>query len=292
MLKSNLQKLSQFKMKLAYKAILLKGKVSQAISLKLATNHAIKLFRTPFKFKTPNRELPMISKSRKEMVLIDELQKDIMVYHYGNSDKKVLLIHGWSGRGTQLFKIADLLLAHGFSTISFDAPAHGNSTGTETMMSEFIICTRVLNEKYGPFEIGIGHSLGGMTILNAMNRNIPFQKAICIGSGNSIFDIMKEFVKKLEMKPIIAKMMKAHYDKEFGVDLEQFSSYNVAKNIEIPVLIIHDADDEDVPVTCAYAIHQNLKNSELMITHKLGHRKVLGDKKVLEKIITFIHAKI
>ncbi|MDO9261789.1 MAG: alpha/beta hydrolase [Flavobacteriaceae bacterium] len=277
-------------MKLFYNIILLKGKVSQAVSLKLGTHHAIKLFRTPIKFKTPKREFPMFSKSRKEMMWIEELQKEIMVYHYGNSDKKVLLIHGWSGRGTQLFKIADLLLNHGFSTISFDAPAHGNSSGTETMMSEFIICTQILNEKYGPFELGIGHSLGGMTLLNAISRGVPFQKAICIGSGNSIFDIMKEFVEKLEMKPVIAQMMKAHYDREFRVDLEQFSSYQVAKNIEIPVLIIHDTDDEDVPVTCAYAIHQQLKNGELMITSKLGHRKVLADKKVLEKIINFIHA--
>jgi esterase/lipase len=43
------------------------------------------------------------------------------VYQYGQSDKKVLLVHGWSGRGTQLVKIADALLKSGYSTISFDA---------------------------------------------------------------------------------------------------------------------------------------------------------------------------
>lgn len=290
MTKSKIQKLSQFKMRLLYKAILLKGKVAQTLSLKLATHHAINLFRTPLKFKTPARELPMFSTAIKEMLLIPELKKEIMVYHYGVSDKKILLIHGWSGRGTQLYKIADLLLSHGFSTISFDAPAHGFSTGKQTMMNEFVICTRFLNDKFGPFEYGIGHSLGGMTLLNAINRGISFKKAICIGSGNSIFDIMKDFVSKLEMKPIIAQMMKTHYDREFGVDLEIYSSYNVAKNIKTPVLVIHDTDDEDVQVQCAYAIHQNLKHGELMITTGLGHRKVLGDKKVLEKIINFIHA--
>ncbi|MCM2301116.1 MAG: alpha/beta hydrolase [Flavobacteriaceae bacterium] len=290
MSKSNLQKLRQVQMKLAYKVILLKGKISQSISLKLGTYHAIKLFRTPFKFKTPKREYPMISKSLKETLMIQELQKEIMVYHYGNSDKKVLLIHGWAGRGTQLFKIADLLLENGYSVISFDAPAHGNSTGTQTMMNEFVICIKVLSEKYGPFKFGIGHSLGGMALLNAINRGVSFQKAICIGSGNSIFDIMKDFVAKLEMKPIIAQMMKEHYDRQFGVDLETFSSYQVAKNIEIPTLIIHDTEDKDVPVQCAYDIHQHLKNGELMITNKLGHRKVLGDAQVLEKIINFMHA--
>lgn len=277
-------------MNLSFKAVIIKGKVSQAISLRLGTYHAMKLFRTPFKFKTPKRELPMISKSRKEMLFIQEIEKEIMVYHNGNSDKKVLLIHGWSGRGTQLFKIADLLLENGYSTISFDAPAHGHSSGTETMMNEFVTCIKVLSEKYGPFEFGIGHSLGGMALLNAIKLTVPFQKAICIGSGNSIFDIMKDFIEKLEMKPVIAQMMKTYYDKKFGVDLEEFSSYQVAKNVEIPTLLIHDTDDEDVPIQCAYKIIENLKNGELMITNGLGHRKVLGDAQVLEKILNFIHA--
>lgn len=290
MSRSKLQKLSQVQMRLSYKAVLLKGKIYQSISLKLGTYHAIKLFRTPFKFNTPKREFPMISTSRKEILMIPALQKEIMVYHYGNSDKKVLLIHGWSGRGTQLFKIADVLLENGYAVISFDAPAHGHSSGTQTMMNEFVTCIQVLSEKYGPFKFGIGHSLGGMALLNAINLGVSFQKAICIGSGNSIFEIMKDFVAKLEMKPIIAQMMKDHYDREFGVDLETFSSYHVAKNIEIPTLIIHDTEDEDVPVQCAYDIHKQLNNGELMITNGLGHRKVLGDSKVLEKIINFIHA--
>jgi hypothetical protein len=51
---------------------------------------------------------------------IPTINKSVVVYQYG-SDKKVLLVHGWSGRGTQLVKIADALLKSGCSTISFDA---------------------------------------------------------------------------------------------------------------------------------------------------------------------------
>ncbi len=290
MIKSKTQKLRQLKLKIAFESIKLKGKVTQAISIKLATKHAIKLFRTPIKYKIPARELPFYTHSKKELVFIDELNKKIMVYQNGDSDRKIILIHGWSGRGTQLYKIADAFLKQGFSTISFDAPAHGLSTGKETMMNEFVICIRKLSELYGPFDYGIGHSLGGMALLNAINRGITFKKAVCIGSGNSIYQIMKDFVAQLELNPVIADKMKAHYDKQFGVDLENFSSYNVAKNIEIPVFIIHDSDDNDVPVQCAYDIHENLKHGKLMITNGLGHRKILGNSEVLENIRKFIHA--
>lgn len=287
---SKVQKLRQLKLKIAFKSIKLKGKITQALSTNLATKQAIKLFRTPIKHKIPTREIPFYTKSKKDMVLIEELNKKIMVYLNGTSERKVILIHGWSGRGTQLYKIADMLLQQGFSTISFDAPAHGLSTGKETMMNEFVTCIRKLSEIYGPFEYGIGHSLGGMALLNSLNRGVLFNKAICIGSGNSIFQIMKDFVAQLELKPIIANNMKAHYDKHFGVDLESFSSYNVAKSIDIPVLIIHDTDDKDVSIQCAYAIQENLKNGTLMITNGLGHRKILGNSEVLDNIRKFIHA--
>ncbi len=290
MIKSKTQKLRQLKLKIAFKSVKLKGKITQAISLNYATKQAIKLFKTPIKFKIPAREIPMYSNSIKEFVEIEELNKEIMVYRNGNADKKVILIHGWSGRGTQLYKINNMLLDMGFSTISFDAPAHGMSTGKNTMMNEFVICVRKLTELYGPFEYGIGHSLGGMALLNSIKSGISIKKAVCIGSGNSIYQIMKDFVNQLDLKPIIAEKMKAHYDKQFGVDLENFSSYNVAKSIEIPVFIIHDTNDKDVPVTCAYDIHSNLKNGKLLITNGLGHRKILGDSLVLDNIRNFIHA--
>jgi alpha-beta hydrolase superfamily lysophospholipase len=80
--------------------------------------------------------------------------------------KKVLLVHGWSGRGTQLFKIADELLKQGYSTISFDAPAHGKSPGKTTIMVDFITTILEIEKQFGPFDAAIGHSLGGMSVLN------------------------------------------------------------------------------------------------------------------------------
>jgi hypothetical protein len=31
---------------------------------------------------------------------IPTINKSVVVYQYGQSDKKILLVHGWSGRGT------------------------------------------------------------------------------------------------------------------------------------------------------------------------------------------------
>jgi UDP-2,3-diacylglucosamine pyrophosphatase LpxH len=49
----------------------------------------------------PKREHKMESKSKKQIIKVIAINKEIMTYHYGNSDKKILLVHGWSGRGTK-----------------------------------------------------------------------------------------------------------------------------------------------------------------------------------------------
>ena len=150
------------------KIILITAKLFEAISTKLVTLFAAKLFTTPIKHKIPKREFQMDKESVQETVLIPSINKKIIVYHYGKSDKKILLVHGWSGRGTQLVKIADELLHLGYSTISFDAPAHGKSKGNSSIMIEFIASILELEKQFGPFEYALGHSLGGMSILNAI----------------------------------------------------------------------------------------------------------------------------
>lgn len=270
-------------------SIIVTGKILQFIAPPLATLFAINLFRTPIRFKTPARENMMAKSAQKKLVLIPELKKEVMVYSYGYSKRKVLLIHGWSGRGTQLFKIADKLLENEFMTISFDAPAHGKSTGKTTMMTEFVKTAMFLEKEYGPFEIAVGHSLGGMTVLNGVKLGLNVKKAIVIGSGDVITDIIKEFVAKLELKPTMVAKIKSQFYKKFGEDIDNYSAYIAAKSVRIPILVIHDTEDAEVPVSCAHHIRQNLEQGEILITNGLGHSRILKDTRVIDRIIEFIN---
>jgi pimeloyl-ACP methyl ester carboxylesterase len=268
--------------------ILLTAKILEAISSKLTVLFAAKLFTTPIKHKIPKREYLMDQNSTQNTVFIPSIQKEIVLYHYGNSTKKVLLVHGWSGRGTQLVKIADEMLKLGYMTLSFDAPAHGKSKGNSSIMTEFIASILEIDKQYGPFEFAIGHSLGGMSVLNAIKQNLQVKKAVIIGSGDIIQDIIDDFIGKLKLKSEYGVKLKDHFEAKFGGKMNDYSAYKAAEKIEIPFLIVHDKDDEDVSVKAAYHIQKHLKNSEIMITEGLGHRKILGDDTVIQKIIEFI----
>jgi len=270
------------------KIILFIAKFLSVFSSKLTTLFAAKLFTTPIKHKIPKREHEMEHESAQKTITISEINKEIVVYEYGKSDKKILLVHGWSGRGTQLVKIADELLKNGFMTISFDAPAHGKSKGNSSIMIEFIASILEIEKQYGPFEFAIGHSLGGMSVLNAIKQNLKIKKAVIIGSGDIIQDIIDDFINKLRLNPEYGIKLRNHFEAKFGGKMDDYSAYKAAEKTEIPVLIIHDKDDHDVSVKAAYNIQKHLKNSEIMITESLGHRKILGNDDVIKKIIEFL----
>jgi len=270
------------------KSILYTGKSLQAISSNWATKFAAKLFSTPLKFKTPEREIMMRDSAKKEMIEISRIKKDIMVYKYGFSKNKVLLVHGWAGRGTQLYNIADKILENKMMVISFDAPAHGLSMGKTTTMLEFLEAIKEIDKLYGPFKAAIGHSFGGMALLNAVGSNLNINSLVTIGADNSIREIIKQFVRKIELKPKIANDLVTLLNKKYGINVDKFTSQNAAKKVNIPTLVIHDSQDKYVPVSSAIEIRQNLKNGELLITNGLGHHKIFRDPQIIQRIINFI----
>ncbi len=272
------------------KYILSTGKILTKLSPFLASRFAAQLFLTPFKYPLPNREKEMDDKAEQKQILVPAINRKIIVYKYGTGVKKVLLVHGWSGRGTQMAVLATKLVDRGFSVISFDAPAHGKAPGRISMMPYFIESVHELAKDYGPFDSAIGHSLGGMSLLRAVKEGLSLKKLVIIGTANSITHITKEFARNMKLNDAVATKMKSYFDKKFGEDMDVYSGAFSAESVKVPTLVVHDKDDVDVDVSSAYEISEKLIEGELFLTEGLGHRKVLGNPEVINKITTFVTA--
>jgi len=259
----------------------------EAISPKLAVNFVHKLFITPINHKVPKREEYMEQNTKQLFVDVPRIKKKIRVLEYGKGTKKVLLVHGWSGRGTQLVNIARALRKKGYMIISFDAPAHGKSQGKTSHMILFIECILELERIYGKFDITIGHSLGGMSVINAIKRGFKPEKAVIIGSADVVSDIFEGFIESLQLKEKFFFRLKEKFEKKFNSALSDYDVFRAAKMVSIPVFVIHDKQDTNVPYSCAEHIYENLPNGKLLLTEGLGHRKILGDANVIQQIIDF-----
>ena len=102
------------------------------------------------------------------------------------------------------------------------------------------------------------------------------------------FDIIANFAKNLCLGEKSTKKIQTGLEKKWKIKIDDYTSSLVAEKIKIPVLIIHDKIDGDVPVSSAYQIRQKLEKGSLLITNGLGHTKILRNKEVVNKSIDFI----
>ena len=264
------------------------AKFLQFIATPLAANFVLKIFQSPLHHKMPQREQFMYKSAKKERLKIPTINKEIQIYNYGYSKKKILIVHGWAGRGTQLFTISDRLLENGYMVVSFDGPAHGFSEGKRTHITDFIEAIKTIQDKYGPFEAAIGHSFGGMVLLKSTAYFLKINKLVIIGTSNDVRNVIHDLANKLQLKAAVAEHVLKKLEKQFKTNIETMTSAASAKKIEIPTLVIHDSSDKEIPVSCAYQIRQNLKKGTLLITKDLGHQRILKDIAVQNRIIEFL----
>lgn len=262
--------------------------LSQRISNALATKVALYLFFRPQRFKTPVREHQMRDAAEQIKFYASSIQKEIQVYRLNGKKQKVLLLHGWSGRGTQLFSFADELQKQNCEVITFDMPAHGQSPGNKTNVLELTYCIQDINQKFGPFDAAIAHSMGGFALLRAIKDGLPLQSAAIIGSGDSIKGVFYRFSQQLHFSEKITERMITTVEKQFGTKLETYSSSMSIKEIDIPLLIVHDKDDKEAPYECSITLHDLARNSQLKLTSGLGHHRILRDSKTVQHIIQFL----
>lgn len=260
----------------------------ERISPRMSTLFSAYLFTTPIDFKRPQRETYMYESSQKKRLPIPSIQKEIEVLSYGYSPKKVLLVHGWAGRSTQLFAFADKLLEKGYMVVSFDGPGHGQSTGKKSNLIDFLETVKEIRQAYGPFEAAIGHSFGAICNLNAAARFLDIKTLVTVGSADKVSKIMERFGNNLTLSSKGGERLQHYAEKKWGVKVDDYASSKAASELTIPVLVIHDTSDGDVPVSCAFQIRQNLQNGQLLVTEGLGHTKILRNSTVVNRAVSFI----
>ncbi|MGB2370214.1 MAG: alpha/beta hydrolase [Flavobacteriaceae bacterium] len=263
--------------------------LSQQLSTSLATQLALYLFFRPQRFKRPVREQVMHEHALQTSCYVPEIDKVIQVFRFAGKGPKVLLLHGWSGRGTQLFAFADELRKSNAEVVTFDMPAHGQSLGNKTNIVELVACIKEVHAKYGPFDHAIAHSMGSMALLRALRDGISMKSVAIIGSGDKIRNVFYRFSEQLQFSDKVNERMIQTVEKQFGMNLESYSSSMSLEHLKMPLLIVHDKDDKETPFAYSKDLHEIANNSELLLTSGLGHHRILRDSKTVQHIVQFIN---
>ncbi|MEO8479615.1 MAG: alpha/beta hydrolase [Gemmatimonadota bacterium] len=215
------------------------------------------------------------------------LSQQIVTYRWPGPGPRILLAHGWGSHPGRFAPMASPLLAAGADLLAFDAPGHGASTGWRATMPEFARTMRVVADHHGPIDAVIGHSLGGAAAIFAADRGMEVHRLVTIATPSAIGNWLDQLRDALNLSTRVDRLLRERLMRRLHVTESEIDLPRVAPGLSQSGLVIHDADDPDVPIIEAEQLVGAWPMASLMRTHGLGHRAILRDPDVIRATADF-----
>ncbi|QMU75750.1 alpha/beta hydrolase [Streptacidiphilus sp. PB12-B1b] len=265
---------------------------TSVVSGRLAGKGAFNLFRNPFgRSRIRPTEQPVMD--RAEVRRMEVNGKTVLSYHWGDGRRPVLLVHGWESRGSRLAGFAAALLELGYSPVAFDAPGHGDSTGKTTTILEYRDIIVRLHAEYGDFDAIVAHSLGVTATFFALRQGVRAGRIATVGGVVDFRYVVEAFCAKLGLREQLQAELRNRIEHELFPEepdiWNRFSVVHEPEQVQVPILVVHDDNDEMVApaqalrITDAYA-----GRARLVSTARLGHRRILADPAVVATVVDFL----
>lgn len=206
----------------------------------------------------------------------------------------VMLVHGWGGSAVSMQSFVEPLLLNGFRVVSFDAPAHGKSSGVQTNLLQTAACLRVVADELGPVDAIVGHSFGGMVgavSLPGIGDHAPIEgveRLVLISSPDRLEDILSRYGDQFQMAPAVRRRLRKLIEKVAGRPIQSISISSFVNDSNVTTLVIHDRHDKEVPVDDGKAIACHALSTSFLETEGLGHRRILLSSSVAEAVVDFL----
>jgi pimeloyl-ACP methyl ester carboxylesterase len=211
----------------------------------------------------------------------------LRAWEWGTEGPRVLLVHGWEGRGTQLVALVQPLLARGFRVVTFDMPGHGDSPGSLSSFFHFARSVARVAEAVGPLHAIVAHSMGGASTAWALRTAPRPKRIVMIAPPADIRDFTGPASSALGLNEAATLELERRLGRRFGVPLTEVQAALVVPQMTTPLLVVHDENDREVPISSGELVAGAWPGAILERTRGLGHRRILRDPAVIERVTEF-----
>jgi pimeloyl-ACP methyl ester carboxylesterase len=263
----------------------------QGISPTLAAWVALRMFLTPARRRIEAGDAPVLAEARKRHLRAGP--HHFVAWQWGDQAPWVVLLHGWGSHAARFGNFIAPLRAAGFSVIGIDAPAHGHSPGTQSDLLKFRDCLAEVLRTHSPVHAVVGHSLGGgalLTVLAETREHHP-DKICLFGVPSDMDYILESFAMMLSLRDPARARLRQRFENKFGRSAKDISVVAAAPSVHIPVLVVHDDDDNVAPITQGLAVAAALPGATLWRTQGFGHSGALRDPATIERVVEFLRSE-
>lgn len=231
---------------------------------------------------------------------------DLAAWSWGEGPT-VLLVHGWNGRGAQFGEMIEPLVRDGYRVVTFDAPGHGDSPMSTSSLVHFADAIEdvvdAIRPVFGSIHAVVAHSMGGAATVVAMSRfrnrpetqqdralreALPVDRFVFVAPPIDVRDFVNGFSSTVALGPESRLLLGERIQARFSVDFEDLYAPDLARDLEGPLLVIHDVKDREVPLAKGERLAESWPGAELWVTEGLGHMRILRDPAVVERVVQFV----
>jgi pimeloyl-ACP methyl ester carboxylesterase len=258
---------------------------ARALSPDLAHRWAERLFCTPRRHRVPAVEAAALRLGRSFPFASRGLRLRACVWGEGPA---VLCLHGWEGRASQFHAFIGPLTEAGFSLVAFDQPGHGESPGRRGGPLDWSYAIQDLVREIGPIHGLVTHSLGAAGAALAMDRGLAAPRAVMIAPPSEPDPYYAGLLTRLGLPEANHPAAFRAYADRLGLPWERLRLRTLAADLSGPLLVIHDQEDRDVPLSSGAAVASAWPGAQLSTTQGLGHRRILRDPGVVRQAVDFL----
>lgn len=212
---------------------------------------------------------------------------ELVTYHWKGSGKKILLCHGWESNAWRWRKLIRHLKQEDYYIIGMDGPGHGASGSAYATTPLYASFINQASVTFKP-DVLIGHSFGGYSSLYSLSHlgNPGISHLVILASPDKWTDIANAFLKAIGAGKRLKSGMDKAFKKIYNRPQEYYNASDYAKGVEIPGILIHDAEDMINKVDDGRSIAANWQKSQYFETNGFGHG--LQAQPVFDRVLSYL----
>lgn len=256
----------------------------------LAARYAERLFLTAQRRRRPKSESAALATAAALRIPHDG--HHLPAWRWGEGGPTVVLVHGWEGRGSQLFQLVRPLVREGFRVVVFDAPGHGDAPSGVASVVDHARALASVGRALGPVHAVVGHSVGGSAaLLSASRFGFVAGRFVLVGSPVSPARFADGFARVFGLSEEVRGTLVRRVERRYGIRWEELDARAAAAAQDAPLLVIHDEHDRVVPFDDGAAIASAARRGQLVRVSGLGHHRIVASPEVADAVASFVSGR-
>ena len=207
----------------------------------------------------------------------------------GGEGPTVLLVHGWGDSSRSMGAFVRPLIDRGFKVVAVDGPGHGDTSGGQSDALQLAAAVRAAIADRGPVYAVVAHSMGAHAAMQALHDGPEVERAVFISPAVFLESAVGPFVQMFGLSDAVVAPLKAEIDRRFGKSIwSAMAATRLVQGVDVPVLVLHDPDDPQVPFEDAEQLVDSWDRAQLVPIEGIGHTKILRDADVIERAVSFL----